>query len=202
MKEVDIEKLKDVNGGKKQQFHGSFKVGAVVYFKQAKPTSRPKSKVIQFQGHGIGVFLGEVPKELPDPPREYINQAMGACGYIRFDDVMAFLGQDKMLECVEKFKQKYHPKVKPENFAPLVLPPEDGERKPKIRCNRETGHWGQPVCDCGAIQTHPDGTISLVGAKKPTGLVDTTGKPILSNEPERFRPDEKSETQRDEQPPN
>lgn len=154
---------------KRQQIGQSFKIGQVVFFKQAKATAAPSPMVGQFKGHGFGVYLGAVPPGFPNPPGMYIVQALGMVGYIKFDDVIEFLGKEAADLCIEKFKVKYEPKP----------PVQEGK---EIRCNRDTGHWGTPLCDCGLIRTGEDGKVSLEGVKKDTGIVDREGKPILSNE--------------------
>lgn len=36
------------------------------------------------------------------------------------------------------------------------------EASKEIRCNAQ-GHWGSPVCDCGALRIAQDGTVTLPG---------------------------------------
>lgn len=92
--------------------------GNIVYFQKCSVTLKKEGKIVGFKGHGFGVMLGIVPTGAPEPPLLILPRLLGESGYLSFDDVIAFFGEEVGKECVEKFKDKYYGKV--------VLP-EDGE---------------------------------------------------------------------------
>lgn len=85
-------------------------MGDVVFFKTAKKESGPKSYAMTFQGHGFGVFLGHVPKMMPDPDPGQLLRMMGQIGFLTFDDVGTFLGEEMAAKCVKMYEDKYYGK--------------------------------------------------------------------------------------------
>lgn len=86
--------------------------GDVVFFKIVKKSSRHnKFKEIAFKGHGFGVLLGIVPPFAQDPPESHLMRLMGAAGYLSFDDVADFFGNEIGAQAVTKFEDKYYGKV-------------------------------------------------------------------------------------------
>lgn len=94
-------------------------MGDVVYFKTAKKESGPKAHAMTFQGHGFGVFLGHVPKMMPDPNPTHLLRMMGQIGFLTFDDVGAFLGEESAKICVKMYEDKYYGK-EAQDAAPEV----------------------------------------------------------------------------------
>lgn len=84
------------------------KQGDVVFFRKVKKSSKPKSPEIGFKGNGFGVFLGHVPLFAPDPPGFLIFRMLGQTGFISFDDVKEFIGdEEKFQAIVDKYTDKY-----------------------------------------------------------------------------------------------
>jgi hypothetical protein len=85
-----------------------FKSADVVYFKQAMNSSRRKSSGCTFKGYGFGMFLGQVPPFGKDPSAKQFLQMIGACGFLSFDDVADFLGDEMASKCVQAYEKKYY----------------------------------------------------------------------------------------------
>ena len=88
-----------------------FKNGDVVFFKSAKKGSDRKALEGRFKGYGFGVLLGHVPPFQKDPPASELLRLMGSIGFISFDDVAEFFGNETGAQCVTKFEDKYYGKV-------------------------------------------------------------------------------------------
>lgn len=103
------------------------KPGDAVFFEIAKPSSSRKAPKIKFQGHGFGILLGHVPPFQKDPPPEHLLRLMGTIGFMSFDDVANFLGDEMAAKCVKAFEDKYYGKIEPASVEKLVeqgvLPP-------------------------------------------------------------------------------
>jgi hypothetical protein len=87
----------------------NLKPGDAVFFKRAKESSDSDAKFIEFQGHGYGVFLGQLPLHLKDPTPGILFQMMGAIGFCMFDDIVEFIGEDQAKIVLKKFEEKYCP---------------------------------------------------------------------------------------------
>ena len=83
------------------------KSGDVVYFRRAKKELGPEGKFVEFAGHGFGVILGVVPPNQVAPTPVILMRGMGQIGFISFDDVKLFVGEEMFQKCVEHFKDKY-----------------------------------------------------------------------------------------------
>ncbi len=94
------------------------KRGDLVYFKKAKisPHSKVNGNEYVFTGHGFGVLMGEVPLGRMIR-QEDVLALMGTVGYVRFDDVIEFLGAEIADTLITKFKAKYDV-IQPEPEAP------------------------------------------------------------------------------------
>ena len=100
-----------------------FRRGDVVYFKQGRKGSHRKAPTATFKGHGFGVFLGHLPPYEKDlEPAELVMQ-MGAIGFLTFDDVADFLGEDAAKKCVASYEAKYYP-----NNAQPAVTDEEGKK--------------------------------------------------------------------------
>lgn len=141
------------------------KNGDVVFFKKAKKDSRRKTGEVQFKGHGFGILLGHVPPFAKDPPPNELFKMIGSVGFLTFDDVGEFFGNEVGAECVKKFEDKYYGKLLP-GFN------EDGT--PKINPD------GTPVPSKEHLEMVRQRLEALEAARlqKPTGLVDTKGQPL------------------------
>ncbi len=84
--------------------------GDCVFFKEAKKTSRQNSPGVRFRGVGFGILLGHVPPFQKDPPAAELFRLMGTVGFMSFDDVGEFLGEEQAAACVKKFEEKYYVK--------------------------------------------------------------------------------------------
>jgi hypothetical protein len=104
----------------------AFRGGDIVYFKECKNSSHRKAQGARFKGVGFGIFLGHVGPFEKDPTRDNIVSLVGACGYLTFDDVADFLGEDQARLCVAKFEEKYYPKQEPTVKGP------DGKEVPVV----------------------------------------------------------------------
>lgn len=83
-------------------------MGDVMFFKTAKKESRRNAKEMKFKGHGFGVFLGHVPPFMPDPDPAQLIRMMGQIGFLTFDDVATFLGDEMAAKCVKMYEDKYY----------------------------------------------------------------------------------------------
>lgn len=93
----------------------AFRSGDIVYFKECRNGSRPKkSQGARFKGHGIGMFLGHVGPFEKDPSGEDCIKLVGACGFLTFDDVAEFLGDEQAKLCVDRYEKKYYTEKAPE----------------------------------------------------------------------------------------
>jgi hypothetical protein len=106
-----------------------FKPGDTVFFKKAQTKSRKNSEGCEFKGMGFGIFLGHVPPFQKDPPIEHLMRIMGTAGFLTFDDVAEFLGNEQGSECVKKFEDKYYGKtvdvkIEPAEDKQIPIPPE------------------------------------------------------------------------------
>ena len=85
-----------------------FKMGDVLFFKQARRSTKRSAETGTFKGFGFGVYLGHVPPFAKDPDQGILRRLMGSIGYVLFDDVGEFLGNEAGAECVKKFEAKYY----------------------------------------------------------------------------------------------
>lgn len=101
-------------------------VGDVVFFKEVTKTCNFKRDLkLSFKGGtGFGVMLGVVAPFGKMPTDRLLLILMGQAGYISFDDVLAFLGDELGRKCVKMFEDKYYPKDVPPPPPPsrLILP--------------------------------------------------------------------------------
>lgn len=115
------------------------KNGDVVFFQAAKTEPTRKAATISFKGHAFGVLLGHVPPFAKAPPAEHMLRLMGTVGFISFDDVGAFFGDEIGAQAVTKFEEKYYGKA--------VVDPAT-EVQPELPLYGETGLVGlngQPI---------------------------------------------------------
>ncbi len=112
------------------------KNGDVVFFKRAKGSAHRRAPEAMFKGMGFGILLGHVPPFAQNPPAAYVIGQIGSIGYLSFDDVIEFLGDEAGATCVKKFEEKYLPKVDPAqaslplDAAPPATPDDDEEAAP------------------------------------------------------------------------
>lgn len=84
------------------------KMGEIVFFRRCKRSSKRKAAEMELQGHGFGVFLGHVPPFVKDPEDWELLRMMGQAGFISFDDVRAFLGEETLKDLLTKFTKTYY----------------------------------------------------------------------------------------------
>lgn len=95
------------------------KNGDCVFFKDIRTSSRSKqSQAARFKHFGWGVLLGAIPPFGRDPNIGDVIRALGSIGYVSFDDVGEFLGDEIGAELVKKFEEKYY--VQPTNETPPI----------------------------------------------------------------------------------
>lgn len=100
-------------------------LGDVVFFQQVRPSPTKNEKAIQFKsGHwGFGVMLGIKPPFMATPKSEHLMALMGRAGYMAFDDIKNFLGEENMKICIQKFEEKYcKPQEEQKPKSNLILP--------------------------------------------------------------------------------
>lgn len=98
-------------------------VGDVVFFKEcARDTNRHSIKIGFKGGTGFAVMLGIVAPFGKMPTEQLIMCLMGQAGYIAFDDVVNFLGQEAGEKCIKMFQDKYYPKIIQPQEKKLILP--------------------------------------------------------------------------------
>lgn len=100
------------------------KLGDVVFFKRVtKEIRNKKTPEIGFKENtGFGVMLGVIPPFTPPPTVGHLMALMGQAGYISFDDVGHFFGEENLKVCIQKFQDKYNKPPEPEK-SKLILPP-------------------------------------------------------------------------------
>lgn len=99
----------------------AFRSGDIIYFKECRNGSKPKKSTgARFKGHGLGMFLGHVGPFEKEPTPEECIKLVGATGFLSFDDVAEFLGDEQAKLCVDRYEAKYY---KPEDAAPQVKEP-------------------------------------------------------------------------------
>lgn len=135
--------------------------GDVVYFQVVKKSAGRKAPQFKLQGHGFGIFLGHVPPFQKDPPAHFIYSKIGAIGYISFDDVLEFLGQESLDTCMKKYEEKYAGPLPHPDQAQLPL--SEGPALQALDGGEEP-----------AIDLEPSNIVNM------GGLVDHRGKPLTT----------------------
>lgn len=95
----------------------NIKPGDVVFFKSVTRECKKTSTPVAFKGGtGFGVILGIVPPFGRPPTEAHLMMLMGSAGFVSFDDVVKFLGEDLGKKCIADFEEKYYPKkdIEPE----------------------------------------------------------------------------------------
>lgn len=85
-----------------------FKVGDVVYFKTGRRGTKKRDAEVKWNGHGCGVLLCHVPPFEKEPPPEHLIRLIGSIGFISFDDIGEFFGDEVGKATVAKFELKYY----------------------------------------------------------------------------------------------
>jgi hypothetical protein len=103
----------------------NLKSGDIVYFKTCTREPKRKAPVLTFKGAwGFGVLLGFLQPFAPPPTEKQLMPLMGNMGFLSFDDVEEFLGEEQAKLCIKKYEDKYYPKiVQPPPKPTLILPP-------------------------------------------------------------------------------
>lgn len=81
--------------------------GDVIYFKKCRKKPNTQNLEIQFKGFGIAMVLGEMPPNKKGLPQEHLMPMMGQAGFISFDDIGEFLGEDVLKTVIQKFEAKH-----------------------------------------------------------------------------------------------
>lgn len=102
--------------------------GDIIYFKGAQNRPHRKADGCAFKGYGIGLFLGHVIPFQKAPDQHDALRLIGACGFISFDEILEFLGDEQAQLCIQKFEEKYYVNGK---AAPEVVGP-DGKPVPVL----------------------------------------------------------------------
>lgn len=106
--------------------------GDLLYFRIAKKESRRNAKEIKFKGHGFGVFLGHLPMYKPEPQPDDLFRMMGAIGFLTFDDVASFLGEEAAQKCVKAYEEKYYGPEAQARAQTIPDSPVDAPERPKL----------------------------------------------------------------------
>ena len=86
--------------------------GDVIYFKDIKTGTRKNAIGARFKHFGWGLLLGAIPPFGKEPQLDDLIRSMGTIGYIAFDDVGEFLGDEMGAKALAAFEAKYY-KTKP-----------------------------------------------------------------------------------------
>lgn len=104
------------------------KSGDIVFFKKCTRSAKRRSPEIGFKGgNGFAIMLGIVPPFQKEPVESQVLALMGSVGFLSFDDVVNFLGEELGKECCQKFEEKYN---SPSPASQLILPINSEEPKP------------------------------------------------------------------------
>lgn len=83
------------------------KPGDIIFSKKFKTSLARKAPEIEVRGHAFSLMLGHVPPFAKEPPLAHIGRLLGTVGFMSFDDVADFLGDEQAALCVQKFEEKY-----------------------------------------------------------------------------------------------
>lgn len=120
--------------------------GNAVFFKTSQDSAGRKAVKVQYKGYGYGIFLGHVPPFQKDPPVLVLRRQMGAIGYLTFDDVADFLGDESAAKCVATFEAKYYaPEVVTEPANEVPKDPNDGNLYPPGQSEAESKLLKPPI---------------------------------------------------------
>ena len=98
-----------------------------------------------FKGaHGFGILLGTVPMFGKEPSPVDLLKLMGTVGFLSFDNVAEFLGDEQAEICVKKFEDKFYGKVV-ETKPGDVLPDPENKEEPIIETHKLVGADGLPL---------------------------------------------------------
>lgn len=119
-------------------------VGDLIFTQEFKKNSGRKSDRFKVKGHVFAIALGQLPPFAKDPPAEHLFRLMGTIGFLRFDEVADFLGDEMAKTCVEKFEAKYYGRpLTPEEQAALDVAENIEPTKPEG--NKIVGLNGTPL---------------------------------------------------------
>ena len=106
-----------------KQIAGSLKPGGVVFFNVCKKSTRPGSEPMVINGHGFGVFLGVVLSLTEEPTNEMLDPILANLGWVSFDHVAEFLGEEQCKILLDKLAEKYGLEAGKPDEAPPKPPP-------------------------------------------------------------------------------
>lgn len=96
--------------------------GDCVYFRKCQRGTKNVFPEIGFAGHGFGIMLGIVPTNQKEPGPLQLFQMMGKIGFISFDAINEFLGEEVAKNVIEKFQDKYYGKEIPPELVQKEVP--------------------------------------------------------------------------------
>lgn len=104
------------------------KPGSCVFFKDFQSAGHPKrSDKYRMKNLAFGVLLGVLPPFAKDPTQEQLYMAMGAIGYVSFDDVAEILGVESGQKLLAEYEKKYYaPKPAEEGAGIEEVPIREG----------------------------------------------------------------------------
>lgn len=108
------------------------KMGDVIYFRSSKKEPRRNAKEVKYQGHGFGVFLGHVPQHAPSPTPDDLFRLMGSIGFLTFDDVAEFLGEEAATKCVQAYENKFYGPEAEARAQEIPQSPLEAPERPKL----------------------------------------------------------------------
>jgi hypothetical protein len=127
--------------------------GDIVFSKRLKTGTHKKDAEIEFRGYAFSLLLGIVPPFAKEPPIEHIRRLLASVGFVSFDDVAGFLGEEQMFLCIKKFEEKYATQL-------IEKPAEPKEPTPLLTVPKLVDLNGKPILppldiDCdGQGETH------------------------------------------------
>jgi len=95
------------------------KAGDIIFFKKGKFSTKSKVEMT-FPGYAFSVYIGHVPQFGKDPTQRDLAVGLGAIGYLRFDDVAEFLGDEMAAKCIEMFEAKCLQSALPPTESSLI----------------------------------------------------------------------------------
>lgn len=84
------------------------KPGDIIYVDQFKNAPRDPLSVKFTKGRGMALLLGQHHDHVPVPTPHHLFMMMGKLGFLTFDDMIEFVGEEMAKQVVEKFEAKYY----------------------------------------------------------------------------------------------
>ena len=86
-------------------------LGDIAFFQKCSHSAAPNAGYFNFKGAGFGIFLGALPPNVKEPKEADILALMGAIGFVSFDDVSAFVGEEMMNKVIKGIEERHRVRV-------------------------------------------------------------------------------------------